>query len=68
MSALRKLMEKMRLARDHGAVAEARAERKKSESRLAVTQRTVIEPLAAMHRENHFAEMIMNTLRGKGEQ
>ena len=54
---------RMRLTRDHAALAEARAQRRESEARLAVTQRTVIEPLAMLRQENHFAEMVMGTLR-----
>lgn len=55
------------LRRRHGreAVQDARAERETSEKRLEVTRRTVIEPLARMHAENHFAEMVMDTLRKK---
>ncbi len=51
------------LRRDHAGLAEARAERERSEARLAVTRRTVIEPLVTMHRENHFAAMLLETLR-----
>jgi len=54
------------IRRDRTALHGARAEREKSEERLAVTRRTVIEPLARMHAENHFAEMVMNTLRKEG--
>lgn len=51
------------IRRNRPALDAARAQRQQSESRLDVTRRTVIDPLARMHAENHFAEMVMNTLR-----
>jgi hypothetical protein len=54
------------MKRDRAAVHEARAEREKSEERLAVTRQSVIGPLSRMHSENHFAEMVKNTLRKEG--
>lgn len=54
------------IGRDRSGVHGARAEREKSERRLEHTRRTVIEPLARMHAENHFAQMVMDTLRKEG--
>jgi hypothetical protein len=62
MSALRWLTMRW-LHRDRDALAEARAEAARSRERLAVTQRTVIGPLRQMHQENHFAELLIETLR-----